>query len=93
MPLLKHGHAPGHVRDAACAAFEAWTSWDGTGAEPLVEYEVHYEPHEIPLSRACKLVWNCTDIERCDDLRPRGREAPRRPNSGGEQAHHRAATG
>jgi hypothetical protein len=60
--LLKYGHAPGHVRDAACAAFEAWASRDGIGPEPTVEYEVLYEPHQIPLSRACKLVWNCTDI-------------------------------
>jgi hypothetical protein len=60
--LLKCGHAPGHVRDTACTAFESWADWDGTGPEPTVEYEVHYEPHQILLSRACKLVWNCTDI-------------------------------
>jgi hypothetical protein len=60
--LVKYGHAPGHVRDTACAAFESWAVWDGRGPEPTVEYEVHYEPHEISLSRACKLVWNCTDI-------------------------------
>jgi hypothetical protein len=36
--------------------------WDGIEPEPTVEYEIHYEPHEIPISRACKLVWNCTDI-------------------------------
>ena len=33
-----------------------------TYPEPTVEYEIHYEPHEITVSRACKLVWNCTDI-------------------------------
>jgi hypothetical protein len=60
--LLRHGHAPGHVRETALAAFEAWLDWDGKGAEPTVEYEIHYEPHDIPISRACKLVWNCTDI-------------------------------
>jgi hypothetical protein len=60
--LLRHRHAPGHVRDTALAAFEAWYHWDGKGPEPTVEYEIHYEPHDIPISRACKLVWNCTDI-------------------------------
>jgi hypothetical protein len=60
--LLKYGHAPGHVRDAACAAFEAWASWNGTGLEPTVEYEVHYEPRQIRVSRVCGFVWNCTDI-------------------------------
>jgi hypothetical protein len=60
--LLKRGHAPGHLRDSALAAFEAWTSWEGTGLEPTVEYEVNYTPREIPISRVCKLVWNCTDV-------------------------------
>ena len=62
MPQLRNGHAPGHVRDTALAAFEAWLHWNGDGPEPTVEYEVHYEPHQIPISRACGLVWNCTDI-------------------------------
>jgi hypothetical protein len=30
--------------------------------EPTVEYEIGYEPRQIPISRACGLVWNCTDI-------------------------------
>ena len=59
---LRDGHAPGHVRDAAVAAFEGWAEWDGSEPEPTVEYEIHYEPHDIPISRACTLVWNCTDI-------------------------------
>jgi hypothetical protein len=58
----KYGHAPGHVRDAACDAFEAWMDWDGELPEPTIEYEIHYVPHRIPISRACGLVWNCTDI-------------------------------
>ena len=53
---LCNGHAPGHVRDTACEAFEAWIAWDGKGAEPTVEHEIHYEPHQITLSRACGLV-------------------------------------
>ena len=62
MPKLKNGHAPGHVRDTACAAFEAWIDWDGNDPEPTVEYEIHREPHPISISRAAGLVWNCTDI-------------------------------
>jgi hypothetical protein len=60
--LLRYGHAPGRVREAACDAFNAWIDWDGTGAEPTVEYEIGYVPHRISLSRALGLVWNCTDI-------------------------------
>jgi hypothetical protein len=62
MSLLRHGHAPGHVRDAALEAFQAWIDWNGKGAEPTVAYEMNYEPHQIPISQACKLVYNCTDI-------------------------------
>jgi hypothetical protein len=62
MPKLRNGHAPGHVRETACDAFEAWLDWDGNGPEPTVEYEIHYEPHQISISRALGLVWNCTDI-------------------------------
>ncbi len=62
MPKLRNGHAPGHVRETASAAFEAWIAWDGQGPEPTVEYEINYVPRDIPISRACGLVWNCTDI-------------------------------
>jgi hypothetical protein len=58
----KGGHAPGHVRDAFLSAVEAFTGWDGTGPEPLVDFEVNYEPRPIPMSKACGLVWNCSDI-------------------------------
>ncbi|MGY8669124.1 hypothetical protein Q3C01_43150 [Bradyrhizobium sp. UFLA05-109] len=30
--------------------------------EPTVEYEIAYVPRQISISRACGLVWNCTDI-------------------------------
>jgi hypothetical protein len=59
---LRWGHAPGHVRQTACDAFEAWIDWDGKSPEPTVEFEIQYQPQEITLSRACGLVWNCTDI-------------------------------
>jgi hypothetical protein len=62
MPKLKNGHAPGHVRDTACDAFQAWMDWDGTSPEPTVEYEIKYVAHRISISRACGLVWNCNDI-------------------------------
>src|SRR5262245_51059156 len=61
MPKLRYGHAPGHVRDAALAAFEAWAEWNGDGTEPTVEYEIHYKPHQVTVSQMCKVVWNCTD--------------------------------
>jgi hypothetical protein len=47
MPKLRNGHAPGHVRDTAVDAFEAWLDWDGRGPEPTVEYEIDYVPHRI----------------------------------------------
>jgi hypothetical protein len=58
--LPRTGHAPGHARDTFAAVL-AWDSWDGELPEPVVPFEVHYEPHLIPISRACALVWNCTD--------------------------------
>ena len=62
MPRLKSGHAPGHVRETACDAFEAWIDWDGNAPEPSVEYEINYMPRQILVSHALGLVWNCTDI-------------------------------
>jgi hypothetical protein len=62
MPKLRNGHAGGYIREAALDAFIAWMDWDGTSPEPTVEYEIKYEPHRISISRACGLVWNCTDI-------------------------------
>jgi hypothetical protein len=28
----------------------------------MVDFEVHFEPRPIPLSRACGRVWSCLDI-------------------------------
>ena len=36
--------------------------WNPSEPEPTVEHEVDYLPREIPISKACTLVWNCTDI-------------------------------
>jgi hypothetical protein len=63
---LRHGHAPGHVRETFTNAVDEFLNWKPGGAEPMVEYEVNYEPHSIPISRACTLVWNCTDIVQGD---------------------------
>jgi hypothetical protein len=67
---LRFGHAGEHERNAAGAAFHAWLDWDGIGPEPAVPY--NYEPDDlITISRACGLVWNCTDImpgQLCDWL-------------------------
>jgi hypothetical protein len=33
------------------------------GDQPLtVTREIRYEPHQISLAQACRLVWNCTDV-------------------------------
>jgi hypothetical protein len=59
---LRHGHAPGHVRETFTNAVDQFLNWKPGEAEPVVEHEVNYEPCSIPISRACTLVWNCTDI-------------------------------
>jgi hypothetical protein len=59
---LKFGHAPSHIRDAACDSIHAFLAWNGVGPEPTVECEIGYEPHRISISKACGLVWNCSDV-------------------------------
>lgn len=56
------GHCPGHVRDTFLEAVEAFRDWADGEPEPTVEFEVNYEPRAITLSKACGLVWNCSDI-------------------------------
>lgn len=58
MVTLRNGHAPGHVRDTFLAAVEAFMAWRRGDSEPTVEFE---ERH-IPISKACGLVWKCTDV-------------------------------
>jgi hypothetical protein len=43
-------------------AIEAYRNWNDDEPEPTVNCEVHYQPEEIPISRACGLLWNRTDI-------------------------------
>jgi hypothetical protein len=59
---LRHGHAPGHVRDTFVNAVDEFLNWKPGEAEPTVDYEVNYKSRPIPISRASTLVWNCTDI-------------------------------
>jgi hypothetical protein len=59
---LRHGHAPGHVRETFTNAVDEFLNWKPGDPEPVVEHEVNCEPRPIPISRACTLVWNCTDI-------------------------------
>jgi hypothetical protein len=58
----KGGHAPRHIRDAACEAFQAFIECDGDGPEPTVEVEIHYKPRTMSISQVMGLVWNCSDI-------------------------------
>ena len=59
---MRSGHAPGHVRETFGNAIDAYMAWNVGEPEPTVEHEVNYVPREIPISKACTLVWNCTDI-------------------------------
>lgn len=59
---LRQGHAPGHVRETFVKAVDEFLNWKSGDAEPVVEHEVDYEPRSILISRACTLVWNCTDV-------------------------------
>jgi ATP-dependent Zn protease len=56
------GHYPGHLRDTFLATVTAYVEWGPGEPEPTVEHEVNYVPRLIPISEACRLVWNCTDI-------------------------------
>lgn len=52
---------PGILRPRRGSASVHLIAWN-SGPEPTVEYEINYVPHQISISDACKLVWNCTDI-------------------------------
>lgn len=60
--MPKSGHAPGHVRDAFLRAIDPYLNWSPGQPEPTVDLDVNYVPRPIPISKACTLVWNCTDI-------------------------------
>ena len=56
------GHCPGRVRDTFLSALEAFADWSEGEPEPTISHEVSYEPVEISISDAAKMVWNCTDV-------------------------------
>ncbi len=60
--MLRSGHAPGHVRETFLVAIDAFMNWNSGEPEPRVGFEVNYVERQIPISKACTLVWNCTDI-------------------------------
>jgi hypothetical protein len=43
-------------------AIEAFRFWNKGEPEPTVTLEIGYEPHQIPISKACGLYWDCNDI-------------------------------
>jgi hypothetical protein len=43
------GHCPGHVRDTFLAALELYRDWNPGEPEPVVDFEVNYEPRPIPI--------------------------------------------
>jgi hypothetical protein len=59
---MTHGHAPGHIRATFLEAVEAYVNWSAGDQTPTVTREIRYEPHQIGLADACRLVWNCTDV-------------------------------
>jgi hypothetical protein len=52
------GHAGGHVRHAFLEAIDAYMDWESGEPEPTVDFEAR----PITISRACGIVWNCSDI-------------------------------
>jgi hypothetical protein len=55
------GHSPGHVRDMFLSAIATFEAWPENAPEPTVDLEVHNEQRPISLTRACGMVWNCSD--------------------------------
>jgi hypothetical protein len=43
-------------------AIDAFANWNEGEPEPMVTYEIDYEPHQITISQSCGLLWNCKDI-------------------------------
>jgi len=64
--MQSYGVAMHRVMSAIPSVMPAKSSsnfdWQDGTPEPFVDFEVNYVPHAIPISRACMLVWNCTDI-------------------------------
>jgi hypothetical protein len=56
------GHAGGHVRNMFLDAVDAYLAWEEGAPEPTVDFEVRFVARPITISRACGIVWNCSDI-------------------------------
>jgi hypothetical protein len=56
------GHAPDYVREMFREAINAFVNWKDGEPEPTLTFESGYEPREVTISRACGLLWNCSDI-------------------------------
>jgi hypothetical protein len=52
------GHAGTHVQDVFLSAIDAYMDWESGEPEPTVDFVTR----PIPISRACGIVWNCSDI-------------------------------
>ena len=56
------GHVGGHVRNMFLDAVDAYLAWEEGEPEPTVDFEVRFVARPITISRACGIVWNCSDI-------------------------------
>jgi hypothetical protein len=54
------GHAPGHLREAFCAAVDAYAAWEAD--DPIPEVEVGYNEVPMRIDDVFGLMWNCTDV-------------------------------
>jgi hypothetical protein len=54
----RFGHYPEDTREMFREAIEAFMKWKTGEPEPKIEYG----ERQITISRACGLLWNCTDI-------------------------------
>jgi len=60
--MPRSGHLPGQHRAAFLEAVETFCAWDSKDPAPTVSFEARYKSRKISLSKACGLVWNCSDI-------------------------------
>jgi len=60
--MPRSGHLPGQHRAAFLEAVETFCAWDSKDPAPTVSFEARYKSRQISLSKACGLVWNCSDI-------------------------------
>jgi hypothetical protein len=54
-------HAPNHLRLTFLDVIDEFMAWNQGEPEPNVEHIVGTGSRQIPISKACTLLWNCTD--------------------------------